>query len=605
MKKRLGRAGLALGLVLCAFVALPTAAGAAGGVSGWGYNDYGVLGIGTTGGTYRTPVDVQGLGFAAAVDAGGEHSLALKPDGTVWAWGANKYYGQLGNGGSVDSATPLQVPGLGDVIAVSAGRWHSLALRSDGTVWAWGYNWNGELGVGTLDSVVRAPVQVPGLSEVTAISAGGRHSLALKSDGTVWAWGFNYYGQLGDGTADQRRAPVNVRGIGPVAAISAGGGHSLALRPDGTVWAWGANNVGQVGDGSGWYDHYEPNQVVNLTNVTSISAGSAHSLALRDDGSVWAWGMNREGQLGDGIVVDGTTLIKSFNPVRALVTGAVAVAGGSEHSLALLLDGTVKAWGSNYFGQLGDGSTSLRTSTPVSVQGLSMVEAIAGGMNHSFAIVSPGDTEAPVITLSSDTLLLPVGATGFADYNPSVTAVDNLDPSPTLSWSPAGPLSVGVHTVVFTATDSSGNIATASQLVVVYDVGGGFVTGAGWIDSPPGAYAPDPSLGGRAIFGFVSKYTTGTSTPTGNTSFQFQAAGLRFQSTSYEWLVVTRAGSYAQFSGSGTINGAGSYKFMLWAGDGATDTLRIKIWNSVGDTESVVYDNGADKPIGAGSIVVQ
>jgi hypothetical protein len=141
------------------------------------------------------------------------------------------------------------------------------------------------------------------------------------------------------------------------------------------------------------------------------------------------------------------------------------------------------------------------------------------------------------------------------------------------------------------------------EYLVVYDPDGGFVTGGGWIDSPAGAYAPDPSLSGVASFGFVSKYKKGANTPTGNTEFQFKAGDLNFHSDSYEWLVVNQGGTNAQFKGSGTINGAGGYKFMLWAGDKDPDTFRIKIW--VGEEEDdPVYDNGSDQRIGGGSIVI-
>jgi hypothetical protein len=140
---------------------------------------------------------------------------------------------------------------------------------------------------------------------------------------------------------------------------------------------------------------------------------------------------------------------------------------------------------------------------------------------------------------------------------------------------------------------------------VVHDPSAGFVTGGGWIDSPEGAYAPDPLLTGKATFGFVSKYKKGAQTPEGNTEFVFKAADLNFHSTSYDWLVVNQGGSNAQFKGSGTINGEGDYRFKLWAGDGEPDTFRIKIWEEdENDNETVIYDNGFDQPIGGGSIVI-
>jgi PKD repeat protein len=162
----------------------------------------------------------------------------------------------------------------------------------------------------------------------------------------------------------------------------------------------------------------------------------------------------------------------------------------------------------------------------------------------------------------------------------------------------------GVYNIVVTLTDKDGDHDADTVMVVVYDPDAGFVTGGGWIDSLEGAYMPDPTLTGRATFGFVSKYRRGASVPTGNTEFVFHAGALNFHSTSYEFLVVNQGGSNAQFKGSGTINGDGSYKFMLWANDGDPDTFRIRIWEEVGETEVVIYDNGTNQPIGRGSIVV-
>ena len=215
-------------------------------------------------------------GTEIAIAAGSYHTVALKSDGTVWTFGDN-YYGQLGDGNSggdyssydpgIDSNTPVQVVGPGgsgfltDIIAIAAGWYHTVALKSDGTVWAWGSNGNGRLGDNT--TIERhMPVQVHGegdigfLTDIIAISAGWKHTVALKSDGTVWAWGYNGYGQLGDGTTTDRHTPVQVHGEGDIGfltdiiTISAGGWHTVALKSDGTVWAWGYNLYGQLGDGT-------------------------------------------------------------------------------------------------------------------------------------------------------------------------------------------------------------------------------------------------------------------------------------------------------------------------------------------------------------------
>jgi uncharacterized delta-60 repeat protein len=188
-------------------------------------------------------------------------------------------------------------------------------------------------------------------------------------------------------------------------------------------------------------------------------------------------------------------------------------------------------------------------------------------------------------TLTSDGIVIESNGSGSAAGNHTYT-------------------SPGVYTIGATVIDKDGDVCSPIfQYIVVYDPDGGFVTGGGWIDSPEGAYAADPSLTGKANFGFVSKYKKGATAPTGNTEFQFHAGDLNFHSSEYEWLVVTGS-DYARFKGTGTINGEGEYKFMIWAGDDYQDTFRIKIWEEVDDVEIVIYDNGMDQPIEGGNIVV-
>ena len=363
-----------------------------GTVWAWGQNTYGQVGDGTTT-NKRTPVQVSGLNGVTAVAAGEYHSLALKSDGTVWAWGENGH-GQLGDGTTTDSGAPVQVKGAGGAgslsgvaVIASGGHGHSLALKSDGTVWAWGYNYAGQLGDGTTTDS-STPVQVLGaggegfLSGVTAISTGRGHSLALKNDGTVWAWGYNVYGQLGDGTAGlstNKGLPVQVMASAdvPLSGVTAIGGgymYSLALKSDGTVWAWGWNHQGELGDGTADSYKTSPVQVSGpggtgfLSGVTAIAAGYSNSLALKSDGTVWAWGYNYAGQLGDGTNTNKNSPVQVLGPGGAgHLSGVTAVAAGY-NSLALKSDGTVWAWGDNGFGELGDGTTSNRT-TPVQVKG--------------------------------------------------------------------------------------------------------------------------------------------------------------------------------------------------------------------------------------------
>ena len=355
-----------------------------GTVWAWGRNDYGQLGDGTK--TNRsTPIQITGLSGVTAISAGGWHSLALKNDGTVWAWGRNDS-GQLGDGTTSNKSTPAQVTGLGGVTAISAGSSHSLALKNDGIVWAWGNNnYYGKLGDGTTEDK-STPVQVKVLSGITAISAGSSHSLALKNDGTVWAWGYNYYGQLGNG-ATMNSSPVQAKVLNGVVAISAGGSFSLALKNDGTVWAWGSNSFCQLGDGA-MFQRTTPIYVTGLDGMKNISSGDRHSLALKNDGTVWAWGYNHYGQLGNI-----TAAIKSTPLQVTGLSDVKAISAGDSHSLALKNDGTVWAWGYNNCGQLGDGTTTNK-SIPVQVTGLSGVTAISAGDSHSLALKNDGTLQA-------------------------------------------------------------------------------------------------------------------------------------------------------------------------------------------------------------------
>ncbi len=313
----------------------------------WGANGAGQLGDGTTTGRL-TPIQI--LTGVAAVAARADHTLALKTDGSLWAWGANGF-GQLGDGTTTGRSTPIQI--LTGVAAVSAGSGHTLALKTDGSLWAWGGNGFGVLGDGTTTNRY-TPVQV--LTGVAAVAAGGSHTLALKTDGSLWAWGVNWSGQVGDGTTTDRSRPVQV--LTGVAAMSGDGAHTLAIKTDGSLWAWGYNEYGQLGDGT-TTTRLTPIQV--LTGVAAVSAGRYMTLAIKTDGSLWAWGQNTVGQLGDG------TTNGHLTPVLVLA-GVAAVSTSGFHTLARKTDGSLWAWGFSAHGQLGDGTTSRHLS-PVPVVG--------------------------------------------------------------------------------------------------------------------------------------------------------------------------------------------------------------------------------------------
>ncbi|MGG4145528.1 hypothetical protein ABEW34_20750 [Paenibacillus algorifonticola] len=243
------------------------------------------------------------------LSAGGNQSFVLKEtdDGTIWRWGANSS-GQLGDGTIEPVLTAAFLQNFNEIIEMSSGQHHTLALKRDGRVWTWGANTNGQLGDGTNQGKL-APSLLPQLDGIVAVSAGGYHSLALKGDGTVWSWGYNAHGQLGNGTTTNQLTPVGVSGLNGVIDVAAGEIGSAALKSDGTVWSWGYNGSNQLGDGT-TITRSTPGQVVSLTKVTALAVGTVHSLAQKEDGSIWSWGANENGQLGDGSVTNRTTPVQ-------------------------------------------------------------------------------------------------------------------------------------------------------------------------------------------------------------------------------------------------------------------------------------------------------
>ena len=255
---------------------------------------------------------------------------------------------------------------------LSAGSSHSVALNVAGSLWAWGSNYYGQLGDGT-NTDNRIPKSIG--SGFVAVAAGDYHTMALKTDGSLWAWGNNDYGQLGDATTVDSRSPKQIDS--GYTAVAAGKSHSLALRTDGSLWGWGANNHGQLGDGT-VTERHSPTRIG--TGYLAVAAGLGHTLALKEDGSLWAWGLNNYGQLGDG----GTK--NNYDP-ELIGTGYKAISAAGYHSVALKVDGSLWTWGNNDYGQLGDGTTTISATPKLIGMGYT---AITSGFRHNLALKTDG-----------------------------------------------------------------------------------------------------------------------------------------------------------------------------------------------------------------------
>ena len=321
------------------------------------------------------------LAATPTVAAGQDHSVALKSDGSLWSWGSNAR-GQLGLGTTVDSAAPLRIGTEHDWSTLASGTTHTMAIKSNGTLWAWGWNDSGELGDG---STTRrdAPVQVGSDTHWTAVSGGWSHTLALKGDGTLWAWGANKQGQLGTGTGSLSANPVQVGLSSAWRSIASGAYHNLAVKSDGTLWSWGWNSDGQLGTGS-YSDSTVPVQVGLANNWKTVAAGYAYSLAVKTDGSLWAWGLNGSGQLGTGAGAGSSVPLQVGTDRNWLLPIA-----GMNTSVAIKSDRSLWVWGDNSSGQAGNGSrTDL--SAPVQVAGDAVWASAAAGYGHVLALKVDG-----------------------------------------------------------------------------------------------------------------------------------------------------------------------------------------------------------------------
>lgn len=370
-----------------------------GRVECWGSNIAGQLGNGTTTDSF-IPVAVSGLSTATAVTASRGrlvdrygHTCALLAAGTVQCWGLNSA-GQLGTGTTVDSTIPANVPGLSGVTvtAVEAGGWHTCALLSNGTVRCWGDNFFGQLGIDpAMATNSPSPVAIADLTNVRAIAAGVVHTCALISGGTVKCWGANGQGRLGDGlpvnlsSSTAVIVPVTVTGISTAIAIAAGRAHTCVILSSGAVRCWGDNSIAMLGNGT-TTSASSPVSVTGISSAVSIGAGAFHTCARLADATLKCWGDNSNGQLGPGSLVQSTTPVAVVTSTAS--SSATSVSAGSVHNCALFSDSTVGCWGWNGDGQLG--GTFRRASTALAVPGITTASSTTAGGWHSCALLAGG-----------------------------------------------------------------------------------------------------------------------------------------------------------------------------------------------------------------------
>lgn len=349
---------------------------------GWGSNSAEHIGDNSTI-SRSSPVQIGALTNWSQLSSKGSHTAAVKTDGTLWTWGFNAN-GQLGQDNTTQRSSPVQVGTLTTWSQVSAGYDHTVAIKTDGTLWSWGDNSYGQLGHNTATTVdTSSPVQIGTLTTWSSISGGGTHTLAIKTDGTLWAWGNNGAGQLGHNTAItlDRSSPVQVGTLTTWSSVFTGAQNSFAIRTNGTLWAWGFNNGSRLGDGS-TTNRSSPVQLGTATTWSQGSAHGNHGAAVKTDGTLWTWAFSNNGQLGH----NDTASAVSPKQVGALTDWA-EVSVGQNHTVATKTDGSLWAWGLNTSGQLGHNDVVSRSS-PVQVGTFTTWEAIAASKNGTKARVT-------------------------------------------------------------------------------------------------------------------------------------------------------------------------------------------------------------------------
>ena len=349
----------------------------------WGQNNNGQLGNNTAV-TKSSPVQTIAAGTNwKLVGCGRYHTAAIKTDGTLWLWGQNNN-GQLGDNTAVNKSSPVQTIAAGtNWKQVGSGGYHTAAIKTDGTLWTWGWNIFGQLGDNTVANK-SSPVQtIAGGTNWKQVSGGLYHTAAIKTDGTLWLWGYNNNGQLGDNTIVNKSSPVQtIAGGTNWKLVGCGRYHTAAIKTDGTLWTWGFNNSGQLGDNTAVNKSSPVQTIAAGTNWKQVVCGQYQTATIKTDGTLWLWGQNYYGQLGDN------TVAGKSSPVQTIAGGTnwKLVGSGDYHTAAIKTDGTLWTWGYNPYGQLGDNTVAGKSSPVQTISAGTNWKLVGCGRYHTAAI---------------------------------------------------------------------------------------------------------------------------------------------------------------------------------------------------------------------------
>ena len=409
----------------------------------WGYNLYGHLGDNSV--TYKSsPVQtVAGGTNWKQVACGSSNTAAIKTDGTLWMWGNNSN-GSIGDNSTTHKSSPVQtIAGGTNWKQVSSGSVCTAAIKTDGTLWTWGVNQYGQLGDNSITQKSSPAQTIAGGTNWKQVSCGQFHMAAIKTDGTLWTWGINTRGQLGDNSTTYKSSPVQtIAGGTNWKQVSCGGMNTTAIKTDGTLWTWGYNNFGQLGDNSITQKSSPAQTIAGGTNWKQVSCGQFHMAAIKTDGTLWTWGINTRGQLGDNSVTGRSS------PVQTIAGGTnwKQVSCGGMNTTAIKTDGTLWCCGYNTYGQVGDNTITHRSSP---------VQTVAGGTNWKTAYTGTDVNSA----IKTDGTFWVWGRNQFGQLGDN-TIVDKSSPIQTVAggtnWKQGGAGRVTIHAISINNINTTG-----------------------------------------------------------------------------------------------------------------------------------------------------